>query len=198
MALNGEYTAGLTTPVLSVGSHTITATFSGDNLYQPATSNTIDVTVAPAATQVAVMTVPMPRNKERASVHLAVAVSPVAPLGSAHRNPDLRDDRPGQGKEGRDEDASAGDRRPGRRRGDIQDQGHAPFAIDPSPSSMAATRISDHPGCGWRAKLRAMFWAMANHVATDLTFSRPRTMNCPRPRLRAWALTHSAVAALSL
>ena len=60
------------------------------------------------------------------------------------------------------------------------------------------SRTSDHPGCGWRAKLRAMFWAMANHVATDLTFSRPRTMNCPRPRLRAWALTHSAVAALSL
>src|SRR5207248_4816335 len=53
-------------------------------------------------------------------------------------------------------------------------------------------------GCGRRAKLRAMFWAMANHVATDLTFSRPRTMNCRRPRLRAWALTHSAVAALSL
>ena len=79
VALDGEYTAGLTTPVLSVGSHTITATFSGDNLYQPATSNTIDVTVAPAATQVAVTTVPMPRNKERASVHLAVAVSPVAP-----------------------------------------------------------------------------------------------------------------------
>ena len=60
------------------------------------------------------------------------------------------------------------------------------------------SRTSDHPGCGWRAKPRAMFWAMANHVATDLTFSRPRTMNCRRPRLRAWALTHSAVAALSL
>jgi len=53
-------------------------------------------------------------------------------------------------------------------------------------------------GCGWRAKLRAMLWAMANHVAMDLTFSTPRTMNCPMPRLRACALTHSAVAALCL
>jgi hypothetical protein len=65
-------------------------------------------------------------------------------------------------------------------------------------SRLVKLGTSDHPGLGWRAKLRAMFWAMANHVATDLTFSRPRTMNCPRPRLRAWALTHSAVAALSL
>jgi hypothetical protein len=79
VTLHGEYTASLTTPALSVGAHTITATFSGDDLYQPATSNTIDVTVAPAATQVVVTTRLLSHKKERASVGLAVAVVPIAP-----------------------------------------------------------------------------------------------------------------------
>jgi hypothetical protein len=79
VTLHGEYIAGLTPPAIAVGSHTITATFSGDDLYQPATSNTIDVTVAPAATQVIVTTGRLSHNKERASVGLTVAVVPIAP-----------------------------------------------------------------------------------------------------------------------
>src|SRR4051794_11054276 len=60
------------------------------------------------------------------------------------------------------------------------------------------SRTRGQPGRGWRAKLRAILWAMANQVAMALTFSVPRTVSCWRPRLRAWALTHSADAPLCL
>ena len=43
-----------------------------------------------------------------------------------------------------------------------------------------------------------MLWVTANREAIALTFSMPRTVSCFSPRLRACALTHSAVAALSL
>jgi len=36
---------------------------------------------------------------------------------------------------------------------------------------------------------------MAYHRATALALSRPRTVNCRKPRLRASALTHAALAA---
>lgn len=40
---------------------------------------------------------------------------------------------------------------------------------------------------------------IAIHKATANAFSKPRTRNCSKPcRLRAWALTHSLVAARSL
>jgi len=40
---------------------------------------------------------------------------------------------------------------------------------------------------------------MAIHKATANAFNKPRTRNCSKPcRLRAWALTHSLVAARSL
>ena len=44
----------------------------------------------------------------------------------------------------------------------------------------------------------ATLWATANHRATALTFSTPRTRNRNRPRFRVWALTHSIVAARCL
>ena len=49
-----------------------------------------------------------------------------------------------------------------------------------------------------KRQVQAMLWARAYHKAITLTFSRPRTTNCFKPRLRAWALAHSAVAARSL
>jgi len=42
---------------------------------------------------------------------------------------------------------------------------------------------------------RIKLCASAYHSSTARTFSMPRTRNWRRPRLRAWALTHSAVAA---
>src|SRR5450759_3491440 len=46
-----------------------------------------------------------------------------------------------------------------------------------------------------RATVRARLWARANQRRIARTFKRPRTLNCCRPRFRASALTHSAVAA---
>jgi hypothetical protein len=46
--------------------------------------------------------------------------------------------------------------------------------------------------------VRITLWARANHRAMALTLAKPRTRNCYKPRLRAMALTHSAVAARSL
>ena len=43
-----------------------------------------------------------------------------------------------------------------------------------------------------------MLWVRACQTAMLRTLSRPRTTNCRSPRLRAWALEHSAVAARSL
>ena len=48
---------------------------------------------------------------------------------------------------------------------------------------------------GARRHPQAMLWARAYHCAVALTFSTPRLTNRVRPRLRACALTHSAVAA---
>jgi len=45
---------------------------------------------------------------------------------------------------------------------------------------------------------QAMLWAKAYQSVAALTFSSPRTRKRVRPRLRAWALTHSAVAARCL
>jgi hypothetical protein len=51
----------------------------------------------------------------------------------------------------------------------------------------------------WRsATLRRRLSAKANQSSTAWTLRTPRTRNCCRPRLRAWAFTHSAVAARSL
>jgi len=53
---------------------------------------------------------------------------------------------------------------------------------------------------GWaRGRVaRTRLCASAYQSRTARTFSLPRTRNCRSPRLRAWALTHSAVAARSL
>lgn len=49
-----------------------------------------------------------------------------------------------------------------------------------------------------RRQMQAMLWARANHSRAALTLAVPRTMRRSRPRLRAGALTHSAVCARSL
>ena len=46
--------------------------------------------------------------------------------------------------------------------------------------------------------MRITLCAKANSNTTFFTFARPRTCNRVSPRLRACALTHSAVAARSL
>src|SRR5665213_1542741 len=49
-----------------------------------------------------------------------------------------------------------------------------------------------------RRQPHTMLWVRACQTAMLRTLSRPRTTNCRSPRLRAWALEHSAVAARSL
>src|SRR6516164_10831287 len=51
---------------------------------------------------------------------------------------------------------------------------------------------------GIRRHVQTMLWVRACHSAMVLTLSMLRTRNCVSPRLRAWALAHSAVAARSL
>ena len=51
---------------------------------------------------------------------------------------------------------------------------------------------------GIRRQVQTMLWVRACHSAMVLTLSMLRTRNCVSPRLRAWALAHSAVAARSL
>ena len=48
---------------------------------------------------------------------------------------------------------------------------------------------------GARLAIRIRLWAKAKTKTTHLTLTSPRTRNCCSPRLRLWALTHSAVAA---
>src|ERR1700686_3589931 len=45
-----------------------------------------------------------------------------------------------------------------------------------------------------RRQLQTMLWVRACHSGMVLTLSMLRTRNCVSPRLRAWALAHSAVA----
>src|SRR5271156_6308883 len=49
---------------------------------------------------------------------------------------------------------------------------------------------------GIRRHVQTMLWVRACHSAMVLTLSMLRTRNCVSPRLRAWALAHSAVAAI--
>jgi hypothetical protein len=71
----------------------------------------------------------------------------------------------------------------------------------------AATLLSRHrtfgreggsAQAGSRRQVQTILWVRACHSATVLTLSTPRTRNLVSPRLRAWALAHSAVAARSL
>ena len=51
---------------------------------------------------------------------------------------------------------------------------------------------------GIRRQVQTILWVSACHSAMVLTLSMLRTRNCVSPRLRTWALAHSAVAARSL
>ena len=71
----------------------------------------------------------------------------------------------------------------------------------------AATLLSRHrtfgreggsAQAGSRRQVQTILWVRACHSATVLTLPTPRTRNLVSPRLRAWALAHSAVAARSL
>ena len=70
--------------------------------------------------------------------------------------------------------------------------GPATSLARPSPPDQAVAAAAR------RAKVRTRLWARANQRSTALAFALPRTPNRCRPRLRAIALTHSALAARSL
>lgn len=71
----------------------------------------------------------------------------------------------------------------------------------PSHSAVAATADALVPqpmSCGASATMRIRLCANTNKPTTQRTLAKPRTGMRNKPRLRAWALTHSAVAARCL
>ena len=76
--------------------------------------------------------------------------------------------------------------------------------VDHNATGAAAKPGGDRPAHRWQGyaaisrQEHIMLWVRACHNAMISTFSRPRTMNSVKPRLRTWALAHSAVAARCL
>lgn len=72
-----------------------------------------------------------------------------------------------------------------------RERGRVPLAVRGT-----GVRLAAYPATSRQAQ--AMLWARAYQRAAALTRPTPRTTKRVRPRLRAWAFTHSTVAARSL
>jgi hypothetical protein len=81
VALNGSGRAALTTTSLAVGSHAITASYSGDADFLGISSKTAPESVTRASTQIALTPHPVFRKKKVVSLSLTAAVQPIAPAG---------------------------------------------------------------------------------------------------------------------
>jgi hypothetical protein len=79
VALSGSGTAALTTSALGIGTRSITAIYGGDADFQSATSGPVSVSVAPAATQVALLPHAVPKKRKVVSLGLEATINPTAP-----------------------------------------------------------------------------------------------------------------------
>src|SRR5271157_5688136 len=68
------------------------------------------------------------------------------------------------------------------------------FVWDCMAPALARSRLAGVQPAA-RRQPHTMLWVRACQTAMLRTLSKPRTTNCRSPRLRAWALEHSAVAA---
>ena len=80
-ALDGSGTATLTTVALSVGGHSITATYSGDPSLVAAQSGSASTSVAPSGTSVVLVPHPVLKKKKVKSEVLTAEIEPSAPGG---------------------------------------------------------------------------------------------------------------------
>ena len=79
--LDGSGTATFTTSALSLGSHSITATYSGDADFLGVQSAPYSETVAQTGTEVVVLENSVFKNKKLMSVRLTAEIKPLAPGG---------------------------------------------------------------------------------------------------------------------
>jgi hypothetical protein len=79
VALSGSGTAVLSTSALGIGSQSITATYGGDGGFQPATSGPVAVSVAPAATEIALVPHAVLKKRKVISLGLEARIDPLAP-----------------------------------------------------------------------------------------------------------------------
>jgi len=131
--LDGSGTATFTTSALSLGSHSITATYSGDTDFLGVQSAPCSETVAQTGTEVVVVENSVFKNKKLMSVRLTAEIKPLAPGGGVPGDQALgprrgRTDRRGDVRAGDDdqeegESDNARDSGRQRRRGDVDAQG---------------------------------------------------------------------------
>ena len=79
--LDGSGTATLTAMTLDVGSHSITANYSGDAGLNRAESGSISVSVMPARTTVSLIPHPVLKKKKVVSENLLAKINPASPGG---------------------------------------------------------------------------------------------------------------------
>ncbi len=79
--LDSSGRAALTTSVLAVGSHSITATYNGTADFFGVQSGSASVSVAQAGTEVVLVPQPVFKKKQLVSVNLTAEIEPLAPGG---------------------------------------------------------------------------------------------------------------------
>ncbi len=81
VALNASGSATLTTSLLAPGSHSITATYSGDSLFASANSGPASASITRASTSVVLLPTPVLKKKKVVSENLTAQIKPSAPGG---------------------------------------------------------------------------------------------------------------------